>query len=326
MIHKIQSAIFGLAVGDALGVPFEFSNRLTLMADPVTEMMGGLMYRQPVGTWSDDTSMTLCLLDSLSSGYSPEDVMRRFAQWYYDKQYTATGVVFDVGRTCSVAIQRYQKQRLPVDECANSDENSNGNGALMRILPLLFYLQREFGDDFIFSQEARTRIREITCLTHGHPRCTVANGVYLSIAQLLANDAPPVDALRLGVEAAWTAYEAQAAFANELTYFQRLREPEGFRELDHTEIQSFGYVVNTLEAALWCLLTTDNYADCVLKAVNLGCDTDTTAAVAGGLAGLYYGMDGIPASWHQRLKNRALIEKLCRQFAESLSGSDALPS
>lgn len=318
MKHLIQSAIWGLAVGDALGVPFEFSNRLTLQANPVTEMMGGLMYRKPIGTWSDDTSMTLCLLDSLAHGYSPEDVMRRFADWYYNDAYTATGETFDVGRTCSAAISRFHVQRLPAGECADTDENSNGNGALMRILPLLFYLKNRYGDAFIHNEDAQVCIREITGITHGHPRCTMANGIYLSIAQKLAAGMPPVDAVRTGAESALCAFERWDGFKNEAKFFQRIREPERFSKLDHTEILSYGYVINTLEAAVWCLLTTDNYPECVLKAVNLGCDTDTNAAVAGGLAGLCYGFDGIPSAWRVRLQNKLLIETLCNQFSDSL--------
>lgn len=276
-LDKLRSAIYGLAVGDALGVPVEFMERGSFF---VTDMKGYGSHNQPAGTWSDDTSMTLATCDSIRKlqKIDPDDIMRRFAEWYFESSYTAHGEVFDIGGTTATAIRRYGQGCEPV-KCGLDQVSSNGNGSLMRIIPLAF------------CDCMKEEIQNVSRLTHAHNISVTACVIYVHIAQRLLDGETIRDIL------------GSMEFKG---LFERLAR---IGELEEREIASSGYVIHTLEAALWCLLATNSYDECVLKAVNLGEDTDTTGAVAGGLAGIVYGYDSIPKKWIDKLKNKDLIEK-----------------
>ena len=338
--NKMLGGILGLAVGDALGVPVEFNSRESLRRNPVTEMKGYGTYNQPPGTWSDDTSLTLCLLDSLThKGFDirwerdknfpqPDyaDIMQRFVAWMDKGEYTAHGEVFDVGIATRKALQRFRNGTAPL-ECGGTSEQNNGNGSLMRILPLAFYLHTlilNMGRDAPASRGASLVscfTHNVSSLTHAHKRSQIACGIYVAIAyhtlHVYPNDGKGLEeAIHSGLEAARNSLYDDKKYAKELKHYRRLFKKD-FSELPEKKIKSSGYVVDTLEAALWCLLNTSNYKDCVLKAVNLGEDTDTVAAVAGGLAGMFYGVEGITKEWLNQLARREYIEKLCEDFYDS---------
>lgn len=306
-LEAVRAVVFGHAVADALGVPVEFASREELDEDPVTGMEGGGTYGLPAGCWSDDTSMSLATLNSLASGrLDYEDVMRGFCKWYYDGAYTPMGEVFDVGCTCANAIEKFFEGKMPVWACGETGERSNGNGSLMRIYP--FVLFGEYADckeDFI------EMIHLASSLTHAHRRSLVGCGIYGFVLRGLLKN-PCKKAVFDALDAADRYYAAE----EERSAYSRIFS-EDFPCLAPSEIQSSGYVVHTLEAALWCLLTTDSYAECVLKAVNLGDDSDTVAAVAGALAGALYGLDEIPSEWRNALKKREEIDDLCQRAYQS---------
>lgn len=269
--ESLKAAIYGLAVADALGVPYEFQERGSFTC---TDMTGYGTHNQPEGTWSDDTSMTLATCRSIQKHDGkviPEDIRREFEQWLFQKEYTPFGEVFDCGNTCYEAI---------CDKQGKTDEWSNGNGSLMRILPLAFV--PGISDEMI---------EEVSAITHGHAIAKEACVIYVKIAKSLIQKK--------------TVKEAILENVPETSFFAGLRNIENVTE---DGIQSGGYVADTLHAALWCLMKTDSYKDCVLKAVNLGSDTDTTAAVAGGLAGIVYGYDGIPGGWIEKLQRKDIID------------------
>ena len=272
----LRDAIIGLAVGDALGVPVEFQRRGTFL---VKGMQGYGTHNQPAGTWSDDTSMTIATCASVKRKgcIDYHDLMKCFHDWYNAGAYTADGTVFDIGNTTYQAICRYHNGEAPLS-CGMSSVSSNGNGSLMRILPLAFIdcTERE--------------IRNVSKLTHAHEISQKACCIYVDIAKRLLNGESIKDILVTSV------YKAP---------FNRLQHLE---TLSRESIQSSGYVVHTLEAALWCLANTVTFEQCVLEAVNLGDDTDTTAAVAGGLAGIVYGYGKIPNAWIKKLRNKEVIE------------------
>lgn len=270
MNEKLKSAIYGFAVADALGVPYEFKQRGSFKC---TDMVGYGTWHQPKGTWSDDTSMTLATLKSIKDNKKvvPEDILERFKQWYRKGDYTAHNEVFDIGGTTCYAITTGEPGR---------DIVSNGNGSLMRILPLAFIDCTE------------EEIRAVSSLTHAHELSTTACVIYVTIARKLLEG-----------------YDIKAILLNLKSYGVPFNRLHFIYEYAEDEIKPSGYVVDTLEAALWCLTTTYSYKDCVLKAVNLGGDTDTIAAVAGGLAGIKYGYDAIPKEWIDALANKKLIEK-----------------
>lgn len=316
MKDKILSGIFGLAIADALGVPVEFKSREAIAGNPVTDMRGYGTYNQPAGTWSDDTSMTLCLLDSLARGLDYTDIMKRFSSWLGEGKYTPHGEIFDVGNTSQKAVTRFDNGTPPL-LCGGKTEQDNGNGSLMRILPLAFYLSARFGKDFFAHEEAVTVIHNVSSLTHAHERSHIACGIYLAIAENLLDDLPLQTAVALGFPRAWQYYSGNAKYAEELRRYSRLKNPD-FKNLPESQIKSSGYVVDTLEASLWCLLTTDSYEACTLKAVSLGSDTDTVSAIAGGLAGIHYGYDAIPAKWREQIAKPEYIAKLCGALGKAL--------
>lgn len=302
--NMIKAVIFGHAVADALGVPVEAQSREELAANPVTDMRGFGSYPVPAGSWSDDTSMSLAELDSLADGIVDLDrIMMNFGKWYCGEEYTPTGVVFDIGGVCRRAIENYFVNRKSVEECGLFDEYSNGNGALMRIHPfvLMAWSKRELRPHTDMMVDAAS------ALTHAHERSKLGCKIYTQILlHLLASQSK--GSIKLALSMARCRYISNSEFH----HYGRLFSAD-FENLPCGEIKSSGYVIDTLEAAVWCLLTTESYRECVLKAVNLGRDTDTVAAVAGGLAGALYGYEAIPHEWLDTLKRRDYIEEMCER-------------
>ena len=289
---KFYDAIMGLVVGDALGVPFEFRDRDKFKA---TDMTGWGTYCQPPGTWSDDSSMTLATVESLKrcGGIELNDIMLNFCNWMYFGKFTPAGYVFDIGNTTRMSITRFANGANCL-RCGGFAEFDNGNGSLMRILPLAF-LNCDLGD-----------VAKVSSLTHGNIISIHACEIYVWIAKMLIDGKGIREAIAYRVRPEYYLHEK----------FTRLKSLE---RLTRDEIKNTGFVVDTLEAALWCVLKTDNYRDCVLMAVNLGGDTDTIAAVAGGLAGILYGIggnNGIPEEWIDQIAKKKWMKDLCESFEE----------
>lgn len=305
----VRAVMLGHAVGDALGVPVEFCSREELDASPVRDMRGWGTYPVPEGCWSDDTSMSLATLDNLKNGLLYEDIMQGFEQWYFRGEYTPTGRAFDVGGTCRAAIERYAAG-APTSQCGLSDEWSNGNGSLMRIHPVALYLYFNGYSE----SDGLEEIHRASSLTHAHERSRVACGIYALLLWALLDD-PRHESIRRALKRASEIY----GDSGEAPAFGRLLSSDGeaLARTPREDIIGDGYVVHTLEAAVWCLFNSENYGECVLGAVNLGDDTDTTAAVAGGLAGARYGLDKIPDEWLAALKKRDYITEICDRATEA---------
>lgn len=295
--------IVGVAVGDALGVPVEFKKRGTFR---VTEMQGCGTHNQPPGTWSDDTSLTLALADNLfPDGVQDtpdlESIAWGFTEWYDNAAYTPHGKVFDVGNATAKAVKRLKEGVAP-EQAGGAGERDNGNGSLMRIAPLAFYM---YG---IQKPEERFRIvKAVSSLTHAHEWSVAACYIYVEM----------LNKLRMGRKKKEAYTELREDFARGVPFidkatlarFGRILEND-ISALPEEEIRSSGFVIDTLEAALWCFLTTDTYKDAVLKAVNLGDDADTTGAVTGGLAGLAYGLESIPQKWRDQLAAHEEVRRI----------------
>lgn len=310
----VKGAIMGLAVGDALGVPAEFTDREVLRQAPITEMTGGGVHGQIAGTWSDDTSMTLCVMKSLINGIDYDDQMQRFTEWMMHGAYSAHDELFDIGGATKSAIFKYAHGCPPL-ECGGLADNSCGNGSLMRILPTVLFLEGQSrGKCLVLNEKTAAVIHDASRLTHAHKTCLIACGIYASVVWKLCNGGDPYNECKSGVLRGLTYYRKHPDFADEISKFERL---DSIEKLSEEEIQSDGYVLHTLEAALWCMMNSSGYAECVLKAVNLGNDADTTAAVAGGLAGLWYWERTIPINWLNQLAKREYLEKCCLRFAHS---------
>ena len=254
----LRDCIYGQAVGDALGVPFEFLERGTFTC---TDMVGHGTHGKPAGTWSDDTSMALALCDSIRSQGHVDcaDIRDKFCSWLFDGAYTVDGT-FDVGGTTARALK-----------CGHgrTGERDNGNGSLMRTVPLAF------------ADASDEEVRAVSAITHAHALSMDVCVDMVHIARRLI---------------------AGASLQEAVPDYEELVVK------DEPAVKSSGFVLDTYDAALWCLCTTSSYAECVLRAVNLGSDTDTTAAVAGALAGIVYGVEGIPEAWLDALRGKDVIE------------------
>lgn len=306
-MNKFYNGIMGLVVGDALGVPVEFKKRDSYK---ITDMTGYGTYNQPPGTWSDDSSLTLATVDSMVKleRLDPADIMQNFFYWLNDGLFTPYGKVFDVGGGTMRAINRFANGK-EIANCGGKTRMDNGNGALMRILPVAMLPDSRYKQTIILS---------VAHLTHAHFISDFGCIVYTAIVENLMNGMPKKEAVMYGVQR----FQEQIENISMLTDYSRL---PNIQRLKREEIRSSGYVVDTLEAALWCFLNTNTYADCVLAAVNLGKDTDTVAAVAGGLAGIHYGCGGvkygIPDEWISQIARKDWIKGLCNEFEIKFSKS-----
>ncbi|MDI6880628.1 MAG: ADP-ribosylglycohydrolase family protein [Desulfitobacteriaceae bacterium] len=310
LAERMRGGLFGVLVGDALGIPIQFKSRETIRKHPVTGMQGYGTFNLPPGAWSDDSSLTLCLLESLSEkGYDLRDIGERFLKWYKEGYLTPFGKSFDIGWTTEQAMERLSRG-VPVLEAGMRDERSNGNGSLMRILPAVYYFAQE-SDDMLVS-----KVTEISCMTHAHRRSQLACSIYALMVRALLEGAKPRKAYQMMRVKANSLFEAEAT--GELRFFSRILSGmlPGLRE---HEVRSSGYVVDTLEASLWCLLHSQSFAEMVLLAVNMGDDTDTVGAVTGGLAGTCYGDSGISRDWEQALVKYDEINALVARFVAKVA-------
>lgn len=305
--ERVSGGLFGVVVGDALGLPIQFEARETVRKHPVTGMQGFGAFNLPVGSWSDDSSLTLCLLTSLSEkGYDLEDIGQRFLRWYREGYLTPFGKAFDVGWTTEMAMERLE-QGVPALEAGLKEERSNGNGSLMRILPAALFFAHDPDEALV------RKVSDISRITHAHRRSQLACSLYaLLVKELLAGSAPIEAYQRLQ-------QKAKMLFASdgigELEHFRRILDGE-LLNLPEAKVCTSGYVIDSLEAAIWCFLHSQSFAEAVLLAVNLGEDTDTVGAITGGLAGTCYGRKEIPREWLEDLVRYRELEVLIRVFVE----------
>ncbi|UHO38353.1 ADP-ribosylglycohydrolase family protein [Chryseobacterium capnotolerans] len=307
MENKVKAGIMGVCIGDALGVPVEFKDREYLKRFPVTEMQEFGSHNQPKGTWSDDSSLTLCLAEVLTKDYDLEKIGESFVKWVKDGHWTAHGRLFDIGGTTREAIARLIKGES-ARFSGNIFEEDNGNGSLMRILPLAFYLKDEENIEKIYQT-----VKEVSTITHGHFRSVFACFIYVIFAIQLIKGKNKTEAYTHVQNGVLKYAEKQWFSLSEVELFHKVLKNDisGYSE---EEIRGSGYVLHSLEASLWCFLNSESYSEAVLKAVNLGEDTDTTGAITGGLAGIYYGFENIPQEWVDKLVRKDDIEKLCEKL------------
>lgn len=308
-LSKIKAVILGHAVADALGVPAEFSYRENLDKNPVTDMGGFGTHNVPQGFWSDDTSMSIAALDSLGRGYLDyNEIMDNFVKWIRNAEYTPGGAVFDVGVTCINVLNEYMESGgADAVKCGHDGENSNGNGSLMRIHPFALFMYY----NGIADEEHMHIIHDASSMTHAHERAKVACGIYSFVLWELLSE-PSFDSVIKGLDRAKAYYKDSP----ELKTYSFLLDRIGREAVLREDISSSGYVVDTIEAAFFALASTKSYKECVLSAVNLGRDTDTVAAIAGGLAGALYGYGSIPEDWLSKLARLDYLVGMCERAAD----------
>lgn len=312
MKREIEGSIIGFCVGDAVGVPVEFVDRYSLKMKPVTDMGAFGSHGQPKGTWSDDSSLVLCSVESLLDGYNIVNLANSFLGWLEKGHWAARGKVFDIGFTTIEALRRVKRGIYPLD-AGNKTVFDNGNGSLMRILPFIFYLYNEKDCNRKFNT-----VSEVSAITHGHIISIIACSIYVEFGINILKGFSLSDSYENTKKVILTNYENNPN--SELDKFSKILNGN-IKDLQEKEIKSTGYVLDTLEAVLWCLLNSNSYEEAVLKGVNLGEDTDTIAALIGGIAGMYYGLEAIPEDWVESIARNDEIFSLCNNFSEKLSSN-----
>jgi ADP-ribosyl-[dinitrogen reductase] hydrolase len=293
-IQRFRGSLLGLAVGDALGTTLEF--KPPGISPPLTDMIGGGPFHLEAGEWTDDTSMALCLAESLieRQGFDPVDQLARYLRWYRQGYLSSNGRCFDIGMTVLVALRRFEQTHEPY--CGSTDPLSAGNGSLMRLAPVpLAYACRP--------ADAIERSGESSRTTHGAAAavdaCRYLGGLIVGVLKgtskeaLLADHYSPIPGF-------WEAHPLTSEIGDVAAGSFKRRHPP--------EIRGTGYVVRSLEAALWAFHQSESFREGCLLAVNLGDDADTTGAVYGQLAGAFHGEHGIPDTWRATLAHRGLIE------------------
>jgi ADP-ribosyl-[dinitrogen reductase] hydrolase len=281
--------LLGLAAGDAVGTSVEFMPRGSFK--PLTDMTGGGSFHLKPGQWTDDTSMTLCLASSLveNGGFDARDQMERYWDWYRNGTYSSNGRCFDIGNTVRQALHRYKDTGDPFS--GSTDPYSAGNGSIMRLAPVVMaYYPHQLKIWHYAAESSRT--------THGALECVDACRLLGDILYMALSGASKVETLLS-------------------TGLQRLQSEKlqniargDYRDKPEETIRGTGYVVEALEAALWCFWMTDSFESAILTAANLGDDADTTAAICGQVAGAFYGEGGIPQRWLEKLAMREEIREL----------------
>lgn len=296
VLDRATGCLLGLAVGDALGTTLEFTRRDSRPHH--TEMLGGGPFGLQPGEWTDDTAMALALADSLlaCNGLDPRDLMQRFVRWWQKGAYSCTGTCFDIGITTQGALARFRRTGEPYP--GDTDEDSAGNGSLMRIAPVALWA---LSDPETASRLARDQSRT----THGAPQAVEACDLFVALLTAAIRGAgKSVLAPR-----PWAGHPAVQAVAS-----------GAWRDRDRTQVRASGYVIHALESAMWSVARTGSFADALVLAVNLGEDADTVGAVIGQLAGAIYGARAIPDRWLHALAWRERIEKLACDLLQEGSG------
>jgi ADP-ribosyl-[dinitrogen reductase] hydrolase len=278
VLDRARGALLGLAVGDALGTTLEFSRR---DSHPLhTEMVGGGVFNLKPGQWTDDTAMALALADSLIScrGFDAEDLMQRFVRWYRHGEYSCTGRCFDIGLATRTALVHYELTGEP--HAGSTDPRSAGNGSLMRLAPVALFA---LDDDQLAQQIAADQSRT----THGAKSCIEACQFFVSL-------------LRAAILGEKNIIALACQLGRNYPVIRHVTD-RNWNQLDRGQINSGGYVIHTVEAALWSVARTASFEESIVLAVNLGADADTVGAVTGQLAGAMYGASSIPLRLRGRL-------------------------
>ena len=300
---RYQGSLMGLAAGDAVGTTVEFMRPGSF--PPVTDLVGGGPFRLKPGEWTDDTSMALCLADSLITcgGFDPGDQMDRYLRWRDDGYLSSNGRCFDIGITVSDALNRYRDTGEPF--AGSIDPYSAGNGSLMRLAPVpLFFASNPEHAIHMSGESSRTTHGATTCID----ACRYFGGMIVGAVQGESKE-----------ELLSPRYSSVAGLWDRQSLCAEIDEiaAGSFKSKEAPEIVGSGYVVKSLEAALWAFHKSSTFEEGCLLAVNLGDDADTTAAIYGQIAGAFYGLDGIPPQWRELIAEGALITKLANGLRQS---------
>ncbi|MFA5191138.1 MAG: ADP-ribosylglycohydrolase family protein [Verrucomicrobiia bacterium] len=302
LIQRYRGALLGLAVGDALGTTLEFKRPGSFK--PITDIVGGGPFQLKPGEWTDDTSMALCLAESLveCKGFDPVDQLKRYVRWYREGHLSSNGRCFDIGGTTRSALTQFEREHQPY--CGSTDPFAAGNGSIMRLAPVpLFFASSP--------KEAIEKSAESSRTTHGASEavdaCRYLGALLVGAVRGASKD-----------ELLSERYSPVPDYWKHYVFLPAIHKiaAGSFKKRNPPEIRGTGYVVQSLEAALWAFFHGKSFQEGCLLAVNLGDDADTTGAVYGQLAGVFYGEEEIPVEWRSKLAKRELIESLAERLCE----------
>ena len=315
MNRKVIDGLIGFAIGDAMGVPLEFSNREDNLKKLVTDMIGYGAHFVPAGSWSDDTSMTIATMDSyIEKGkFDYDDIMDKWYEWAEDYKYTASNITFDIGNTCFEAIYNYHNNNLDPLECGIDSIDSNGNGSLMRMLPVVYYAYYKNID----KDELYELVKDISSLTHAHEISIMGCYIYTLYAIRLLKGEDKVTAYKNIQKEDYSMFSSETIEV----YKRILSEDISLLKLD--SIKSTGYVVDTLEASIWVILKSKNYWESIVGSINLGHDTDTVGAITGSLAGIIYGYSNIPKEWLDILLRKDYLIEIANKYEREVKNGES---
>lgn len=305
-----KNGIIGFAIGDAMGVPNEFCLREKLIENPITEMIGYGSHDVPKGSWSDDTSLTLATMDSVidTKMIDTEDMASKFLEWLKEAKYTPTNNVFDVGGTTFKSLARFEAHLRPASECGGEGDMDNGNGSLMRMLPIAYYIYyKNLSEEKIFEL-----VKKVSGITHKHETSIMGCFIYVIFANELLNKKTKEEAYNKIKSIEYYKYFSEETIEK----YERILKGH-IATLDLDRISSSGYIVHSLEAIIWVIFNTYTFNSAIIGAINLGNDTDTIGACVGGLAGIIYSLKDMNPRWEKDLIKYEYIKEMCLKFDEA---------
>lgn len=304
----VKNSLYGFIVGDAMGVPVEFEDREKLINKPVTSMLGYGSHDVEAGVYSDDTSMTLATMDSIikqNGIINYNDIADKFCNWVNNNEYTATNKVFDIGMTTKYALIKYFNNKIDATMCGGTNINENGNGSLMRMLPIALYCfyKNIKGDNEIF-----TLVKNSSSITHAHDISILGCYIYVRYVISLLETKNKISSYNFIKKLDYSMFIEEVKLEYSRILFSDISI------LNINDVNSSGYVVDTLEAVFWIILNCSSYNESIIGAINLGGDTDTIGAITGSIAGILYGYDNISKRWISKLKNKDYIDEIIIKF------------
>lgn len=302
---KYIDGLMGFSIGDAMGIPSKNKSRDELLKNPVTKMIGFETYNLPEGTWGQATSLTIATIDSINNKNEIDlnDIALKFSAYKNHSNYTANNEVFDLKTSIKKSIDIYDEDRTNLETGTESIDN----GSLMRMLPIAYYSIEKKLKDF----EILDLIKKISSLTHKNEICIMGCYIYIRFVIFLLNEKDKLSAYSM------TKCVDYSMFSEETQKLYNRIINEDISKLKVNEINSSENIIDTLEAAIWLILKSDNYRDAIIGAINLGEDTDTIGAITGGIAGIIYGYDYIPEEWKNNLARKEYLLDIYEEFSEN---------
>lgn len=302
--YLLFQSLTAVALGDALGFPIQHDTRSNPFDDPVIQMVGHLSANVPAGTWSDDTSLSIASLVSLTFGYNLYDLMTRYSQWYHFGDYTPFNHAYDVNNTTQSAISRFDNGTQP-ELCGGVQDADNNNTALKRLMPLAFYILTK-NPNYSFNDETVKLVHDFTATTNRTPKAYIGSGILTNvIIKLIQN--PNKYAMLRAVKEVLDYYRSKDQFAAQVPFFEQLEEAHFLRQ-SSTKIKPSSDVISTLNSVFWCLMNSEQYNVAVSKAVNLGNHADTIGSITSMLASLLFAPVTFPENWLAKLQGRNQIK------------------